>query len=150
MISITGSGVILWNDDQLMTEWGSTMLKQYKELSTLLLHKITFLKICLKPGYYICIAGCLWPQNGERAQSSISSLTFSLHQPPSLSSIAETIITYPYPCYPSLNLSPSTRSIQQSGSLWLLAGHPTPPPPPPPLPVSQPSSERLTASRANQ
>lgn len=63
MISITGSGVILWNDDQLMTEWGSTMLKQYKELSTLLLHKnkITFLKICLKPGYYICIAGCLWP-----------------------------------------------------------------------------------------
>lgn len=47
--------------------------------------------------------------------------------PLSLSSIAETIINYPYPCYPSLNLSPSSRSIQQSGSLWLLAGHPTPP-----------------------
>lgn len=38
-------------------------------------------------------------------------LPFPFISPPSLTSIAETIINYPYPCYPSLNLSPSSRSI---------------------------------------
>ena len=53
--------------------------------------------------------------------------------PPTTPLLKQSSITLILPCYPSLNLFPSSWPIQQSGSLWLAGGHPTP------FPVSHPA-----------
>lgn len=115
---------ILPHDEQSVTEWGATMLKYDKEFF-LYKNRITFLQFTsnsITTLHFYCWMVDWWGGTIVHLITYLFPSSASL----SLSSIAETIINYPYPCYPSLNLSPSSRSIQESGSLWLLAGHPTP------------------------
>ncbi len=55
---------------------------------------------------------------------SLALVTSPLHPPTSLPK--QSFITLIPLCYPSLHLPPSSQPIQQSGSSWLAAGHPSP------------------------
>lgn len=131
LVCATGSCVILWNDGRLLTEWGSTMFK--KNWAHFYFPKTKSHSWNFTSNPVITLHLCSWMDLATYWWEStiVHLITYlfpsSASLPLSLSSIAETIINYPYPCYPSLNLLPSSRSIQQSGSLWLLGGHPTPP-----------------------